>query len=299
MIRPRLPLGSLVLALFVGAVVLVALLTPPSSARGRRHGRAASGLDCSACHTPASWRVRDTLRVAAGFDHDRTGFPLRAGHARAGCVDCHDGKGPLTRACSGCHVDDHGGKLGQACDACHDARSFQKSDAVALHSRTRLPLTGMHVLVDCGDCHRRSSTERFSGTPSQCYACHEADYRRPGVHPVHDGSRGQPAFPRNCAECHRSDAFAPAVVSAERFLESRRQPLALDPREHDRHFVLSFGAHRGATCDSCHVDAKFARAVRCGGCHAHQPSTLAAQHPRLGTPSDGSCLGCHAGGFAR
>jgi hypothetical protein len=75
--------------------------------------------------------------------------------------------------------------------------------------------------------------------------------------------------------------------------------LNFDVRAHDRAFVLSRGSHRGAPCASCHLELKEPRMVRCTGCHAHEPTLLAAQHKNMITPSDGSCLACHAGGAAR
>ncbi|MET0342813.1 MAG: hypothetical protein ABW252_17530 [Polyangiales bacterium] len=286
----------LVLTATLVAVVASASL-PAQPARGRNHGRATEGLDCGGCHTPASWKMAETFRGAAGFDHDRTGFPLRGGHRAAACTQCHDGRGAVQRACASCHVDAHGGKNGKQCDRCHVASSFTSVDAFAIHSHTRLPLSGMHVLVDCADCHRRSAGDRYGGVPAQCFACHEQDYRRPGLHPVHDGSRGDPPFPRDCQSCHRTDAFAPAVVDAARFAGTQAQALMRDPRAHDRQFVLSRGPHRGAACASCHVNLGQPRATRCSSCHGS--TQLAAQHPSTGAPPDGSCLSCHAGGFAR
>jgi len=292
--------GRRLVACALGFALCLALgmLLPREHASGRSHGRATRGIDCGVCHTPEGWKVRDVLQGEAAFDHDRTGFPLRGGHARTACTGCHTGEGELSRACSSCHVDAHGGKLGTQCDRCHVASTFRRTDALALHSQTRLPLTGMHALVECADCHRRSSSDGFRSTPSQCIACHEADYRRPDVHPVHDGSGGAPPFPRNCAECHRTDAFSPAAVPRGRFLGGGVQALQqIDPRAHDRKFVISRGPHRGAPCGSCHVAVERPQWTRCGSCHT--PSTLAAQHPRLGTPADGSCVACHAGGLAR
>jgi hypothetical protein len=285
----------------VAAVACALLALPTSAVRGARHGRSTRGVDCAVCHTPEGWQVRGEIRTAAGFDHDLTGFPLRAGHLRASCVQCHNGKKELSRDCASCHVDEHRGKLGKACDSCHTPVSFRRTDAFALHSRTRLPLTGMHVLVDCNDCHRRTSTAGYASTPSQCFACHEKDYRRPDVHPVHDGSGGNTPLPRDCAECHRTDAFAPAIVNADRFLASQAGALSFNVREHDQRFVISRGSHRGAPCTSCHLDAQVRepRLVRCTGCHDHSAAILKVQHPGLGTPGDGSCLSCHAGGAAR
>lgn len=285
------------IAIFLCA--LLALAAPVSRVSGRRHGAATRGLDCGTCHTPEGWRMPDDLRTAKGFDHDRTGFPLRGGHKTAACRQCHDGSGPPERACASCHVDAHGGKLGQNCDRCHTSSSFRNTDAFTLHSQTRLPLTGMHALVDCADCHRRQSSDGYASVPSQCFACHEQDYRSPDVHPVHDGSRGDPPFPRNCVECHNAAAFSPAVVAADRFVRPASQMQMLDARSHDRHFVLSSGPHRGSPCAACHVDLAAPRITRCTGCHAHASTILAAQHPQMGVPGDGSCTACHAGGFAR
>jgi hypothetical protein len=290
---------SALLALIACSLLGGLVWLPSSAVQGRRHGRATRGLDCGACHTPAGWRVPVELRTARGFDHDLTGFPLRAGHRTAACTRCHEGRGEVSRTCSACHFDAHGGKLGQRCDTCHGASSFRTLDAIALHSRTRLPLTGAHVLVDCVDCHRRTSSDGYTSVPSQCFACHEADYRRQDIHPVHDGSRGDPPFSRVCGDCHRSDAFAPAVIDREHFLGKQAAALALDPREHDRRFALSHGPHRGAPCASCHADTNEPRWVRCTGCHQHSNALLAAQHPQLGAPADGSCTACHAGGAGR
>ena len=283
----------------VGALLAGALggSTPVSA---RRHGPATRGLDCAACHTPEGWALPASLRGPAGFDHDRTGFPLRAGHRTAACAACHAGQGAAPRACSGCHADAHGGKLGQHCDGCHSVGSFRLTDALGLHARTRLPLTGMHALVDCADCHRRSGDVRFAGTPPQCFACHERDYRRPGIHPVHDGSSGSAALPRDCEQCHRTSAFTPAYIEPGRFLGGSAAALSpLSAAEHDRAFVVSHGPHRGAPCTLCHVELERPRWTRCTACHAHGKAALATQHARLGEPPEGSCLTCHPAGSAR
>jgi hypothetical protein len=294
MTQPRIWLfGALACALLAGA------LGASDKVGASRHGPATRGLDCAACHTPEGWSLPASLRGPAGFDHDRTGFPLRAGHRSAACAACHDGRGAVPRACSGCHADAHGGKLGARCDECHSVGSFRLTDPLTLHGRSRLPLTGMHALVDCADCHRRGGVERYAATPAQCFACHERDYRRPGIHPVHDGSSGSAALPRDCEQCHRTSGFAPAYIEAGRFLGGTAAALSLAATEHDRTFVLSHGPHRGAACGLCHVDVERPRWTRCTACHAHGRAALAAQHLRLGEPADGSCLTCHPGGSAR
>src|SRR5689334_8476750 len=108
---------ALVLLLTVALTALGAsVISPAPRVLSRNHGRATEGLDCGGCHTPASWKMTEAFRGAAGFDHDRTGFPLRGGHKAAACTQCHDGRGAVQRACASCHVDAHGGKNGKQCD---------------------------------------------------------------------------------------------------------------------------------------------------------------------------------------
>src|SRR5262245_47192494 len=56
------------------------------------HGGFTDDLDCSACHTPSGWKL-SSVAGESGFDHDRTGFPLRGAHARKACTGCHSAAG--------------------------------------------------------------------------------------------------------------------------------------------------------------------------------------------------------------
>ena len=47
------------------------------------------GMDCSACHTPDSWKSVSQSSSRSGFDHARTGFPLTQRHASVPCAGCH------------------------------------------------------------------------------------------------------------------------------------------------------------------------------------------------------------------
>ena len=148
-------------------------------------------MPCSACHTTTSWRAEGSAQTAGKFDHSKTGFPLTGQHRNTPCVGCHNATTALKRDCVSCHEDLHRGRLSQACDRCHSAVSFRITKPLELHRMTRFPLTGMHVLADCSECHRRASERRFTDAPVACFACHEKDYRRPGNFFVHAGTARQ------------------------------------------------------------------------------------------------------------
>lgn len=82
------------------------------------------GEACGQCHNTRTWKSWD-------FDHQKTGFPLEAGHAIKDCYACHRSPMPTTgsrsvRSCTDCHREDdaHDGKFGQQCDRCHVTRSW-------------------------------------------------------------------------------------------------------------------------------------------------------------------------------
>lgn len=251
-------------------------------------------LDCDACHTQTSFKMVSKRGKAGGYDHDQTGFPLEGRHRDLGCVECHTPGRTVSGECVGCHTDQHRGGLGGDCDRCHTPMGWKIINALEIHERTALPLTGRHAMADCTECHLRNGTRQFTGVPSDCYACHEADYRRSDVHPVHTGSATTPPFPRDCAQCHRPTGFSPAIINPAEFPSRDALTTAAD---HDARFPLSFGPHRGAPCDSCHVSTSVRRAVQCTGCHSHNPARLRSIHGAKLVSFDGSsCLTCHRDG---
>ena len=266
------------------------------------HGSITANLPCSACHTPDGWAIQGGARGGSGaFDHARTGFPLAGRHQGAGCTDCHRPGRTASRVCTSCHIDEHQGRLGQDCARCHTAVGWHDRHAIDLHRLTRLPLAGMHAVAACADCHRRRGEGEYSNVPAECFACHEDDYRRPDVHPRHVGTATAPAFPRECEQCHRTAAWTPAIVDLTTLgaITGLRQSLRAG-NEHDIHFPITFGSHRGAPCASCHEGSPSASTIRCTGCHAHNPIRLRQAHRSVSPQGDGrSCLGCHPGGMAR
>jgi hypothetical protein len=288
----------------LAVAMLVALLEPGLSAAApaapRAHRRSVTaGLDCSACHTTEGWKGVALASGQTGFDHSRTGFPLSQRHTSVPCTGCHNSERPITRQCAGCHQDAHGGQLGAGCDGCHSAATWFQTEAFARHRQTRLPLTGMHALVECRDCHERTTDRTWTTVAADCFACHEVDYRRPDIHPLHVGVPGDPAqapFPRDCAQCHRATGWLPVFVDTSSFGGAALALASL--RAHDRLFPLSHGPHRGADCASCHVSLAQPALVRCDGCHAHSQKKLLEQHRGVAAYGQ-ACLTCHPGGSAR
>jgi hypothetical protein len=260
-------------------------------------GNITKGLDCSACHSTGSWDLLGGKSSGeSGFDHARTGFPLTGRHRHAACTDCHTGEVKVRRDCASCHADPHGRRLGQQCDRCHNSVTWRSVRAIERHRLTRLPLTGMHALLDCTECHQRIGDRQWSSAPANCYACHAKDYRRGDVHPRHTGDANNPPFPHDCTQCHRATGWSPAVITSATF--ALNQALSA-PRHHDLSFPITFGKHRGAQCSSCHVSLARPKIVRCDGCHAHDPIRVRRQHRRVHAAVGGSCLGCHPGGARR
>ena len=284
--------------LLVALVVTVGAGPPGETPRTPKSHAFLGDMDCSSCHTPDGWKL-STSAGASGFDHDRTGFRLRGAHEATACLGCHDGRTQLARECTGCHVDDHQGRNGTACAECHRTTDWKDTRTMARHARTRMPLTGAHALLDCNACHRRTTERTWSELPSDCNACHAKDYDATTTHPNHAHPTDPvthaplPAFPRTCAQCHDTVMWSSAIVSTMTSALSA-------PADHDTRFAITTGKHRGAPCESCHVDLAHPARVACTGCHAHDTVALVRQHRTIATGAAASaCLACHPGGLAR
>ncbi len=254
-------------------------------------------MPCGACHSTTTWRQLGATGESGGFDHSTTGFPLTGEHIHTPCVGCHNGPNPVKRECASCHEDAHRGRLLLTCDGCHTPVGWRVTRPLEMHRKTRLPLTGMHVLADCTECHQRASEEKWTDAPVECFACHEAQYRQPNIFPVHVGTSTTPPLPRDCSLCHKALSWVPANVPAS-LTGGVGGIQRTAPAIHAMRFPLS-GSHRIASCDDCHTSQSVPRATRCVGCHVHDPLVVMKQH-RQPVATDGpSCLGCHPGGARR
>jgi Cytochrome c7 and related cytochrome c len=232
------------------------------------------GGRCEACHTVTGWKP-STFGAA---DHARTGFPLVRPHDRVECAKCHVPAGTQTRfkikyaACTDCHTDVHEGQFAGApwlnrCDKCHAGATFKVSNyTLALHRKSRLPLTGGHVAVACDQCHNPltgSTTVRFHFNQLACTTCHEDVHQgqfsaRMTVHM----NSGEVA---GCEACHSTKDWH----DVSRFNhETTRFPLV--------------GTHRAVACIECHRPRNLERTMlhvrfsdastQCDGCHENPHS---------------------------
>ncbi len=216
--------------------------------------RAQVGEDCAACHDAKAWKP------APDFDHAETDYPLKGKHVKVKCGGCHptlkdDGTpksafpapvsetflkfSPIdSRTCTDCHKDFHDGKLGPRCQTCHTVEGWKiirnAGAERAFHDKTRYPLKGEHLDVDCKSCHGPFPGQRakFKGLKfDQCTACHA------------DAHEGQLADPRtralpDCEGCHSVDGFKPARYTT---IEHQKTRFPLE------------GAHQVAPCNLCHL----------------------------------------------
>jgi hypothetical protein len=194
------------------------------------------GEKCADCHTERDWK-------ASKFDHDKTKFRLRGGHAapKVKCDACHKDEKSYRKTptdCYSCHERDdvHKGQQGKKCESCHDDDTWKK--ARFDHARTRFPLLGGHLVVACGKCH---ATQRYKDAKSECIACHDRD----DVHKRRLGTR--------CETCHNARAW-----KSWDFNHDRQTKFPLD------------GAHRKLDCHACHrqpVQTRATLPTACISCH--------------------------------
>lgn len=250
------------------------------------------GADCASCH-PAGRSFR-AAPVDAGFDHERTAYPLRGRHRNLACATCHTAGRELRIAgfarCETCHRDVHAGQLARvpgksACADCHDVAGWAPARfGREEHARSRLPLEGAHRAVPCVACHgtarpaelpaafRRAAgagTRRFRFDAVACRECH----RDPHAGTLDRFATADEAG--SCASCHGESDWR-----VLRFDHARtRYPLA--------------GRHVAVACVRCHPRAEGdvlrfdGRPLDCAGCHRD------AHAAQLAIDGRTACDRCH------
>ena len=235
------------------------------------HAAANFSTDCVRCHGTQAWRP-------ATFDHATTGFPLTGAHVRVACTSCHVG-GQYTGTpsdCYSCHRSDYEATTNPnhvasgfptTCTSCHTTNAWEP--ATFDHAATGFALTGAHGLVACTSCHVGG---QYTGTPSDCYACHRSDYDAT-TNPSHAAAN----FGTGCATCHTTNAWQPANF------------------DHQQFFRISSGPHVVATCASCHTNPSNYSSFDCLQCHDHNKTEMDAKHiqqPDYRYESN-ACYSCH------
>lgn len=256
---------------------------------------------CSNCHSLEAWKP------ATLFDHERTAFPLSNRHREVECTKCHRtvdassdpqaGAGLEFRVvafsrCTDCHRDPHDGRLGASCTECHSTNGWRAVDESRFsHERTRYPLRGKHVSLECVSCHpsgRRSSRVRAF---EACTDCHSDSHL--GQFDQREPTGGA------CESCHVVEGFSPSTYTLD-LHQQTPYPLA--------------GAHLAVPCVECHAAvaaADLAKRVplrrlasedagveviqfrfdstRCASCHQDSHAGDVDRYV-----SQSGCEGCHA-----
>ena len=245
---------------------LALLASTASFAQESPHGDLS--ISCDECHTTAEWVP---IRRDIPFDHGSVGWPLDGMHAVAACAECHQSRifSRVAAACQDCHVDAHQGELGLSCSTCHDTRRWDVRDEIFhVHATSLFPLLAGHARVDCEACHGGVPPTQYALTPTDCVACHRADYEA-ATNPPHDG------FSTDCRSCHgpladgwRAPGFA-----------------------HTPAFPLT-GAHAALACEQCHVGGTGGASADCFSCHrGDYQRTRDPNHAASGFPT--TCQICH------
>lgn len=179
------------------------------------------GERCADCHTERDWK-------AALFDHDKTRFRLRGGHAASTikCSSCHRDQRSFRdtpMACVDCHRKDdkHEAQLGSQCASCHVDRNWKSTQFD--HGRAKFPLVGKHIVVECKACH---TSWRYKDAKTDCLSCHRKDDK-------HKGRLGTA-----CESCHSARDW-----SLWNFDHAKQTQFALK------------GRHKQVACETCHVAA--------------------------------------------
>ncbi len=157
------------------------------------------------------------------------------------------------------------GNLNLACNNCHTYTSWKPIRSLPEfdHNKTRYPLRGMHVNVNCMQCHTKLV---FSNVGMKCADCH-ADFHR------HQ-------FGAACEQCHTVKGWRVDVFAIQ---------------HHDGRFPI-LGAHAAVQCESCHKQAAAGTFVGlsadCYSCHAHDFQAASFNHKAMGFPPN--CNACHS-----
>ncbi len=223
---------------------------------------------CDQCHTTNGWKP-------TSFNHAATAFPLTGKHQTVLCNNCHTSVYAGTNSvCKNCHQADISkpvnpvhtlGNFPQVCEQCHNTSGWIPS--TFNHASTNFQLVGKHLTVTCNSCH----TAQYSGTPKDCYQCHQTDYNG-AQNPNHKTG----GYPTDCAMCHTSTAWIPSSFN------------------HSTTGFTLTGKHATITCADCHGSTVSHLDPTCSVCHKADIATSKTVNHNLGNFLTGkTCDNCH------
>ena len=270
------------------------------------------GKDCQRCHNVNDWKA------AKNFDHSKTRYPLTGLHIQVACEKCHkpDVPGGLARfrgirfaSCLDCHLDPHKGSFQQRCEACHTTAGWKKflPGNAFDHSKTKYPLLGEHLKVNCAACHLNGDFKKPLAF-TNCTDCHKD---------IHKGQFAAREKKGECSECHTVDGWKPSLFGVKEHATSRYPLEGKHIRVECAKCHLPAGEStlykvKFANCMDCHKDVhagQFAAAPfnnRCEACHTvqdfHRVLFTIAKHRETKFPLTGAhiavpCSDCHKVGI--
>lgn len=246
------------------------------------------GKNCRSCHNTGGWHKG----ALAGFDHNKTDYPLSGKHRQLVCSDCHTRGQPLRIArfqrCTDCHRDYHLGRFAHrpqkgACEECHTVEGFSPANfTLDQHQKTKYPLKGAHQAVPCIFCHKKVQLKngrpanRFYFPSFRCTVCHKDPHRGEVDAILKQTAAG--GGQSGCANCHNVDSWSQIGF------------------DHSRTGFPLQGRHSEIGCKSCHQAAgtrqiSFHRLEKdCASCHK---DTHAGQFAGNGQDGKTDCARCH------
>lgn len=281
------------------------------------------GMNCQSCHDELGWSPREQIAL-----HNRTRFPLVGAHAATACWRCHIGAGvgnfsPVETDCHSCHAGDLArannpdhiaNGFTVACDRCHIPVTWTGTS----FNHPTFPLTGAHAVIDCVDCHAGNV---FSGTPTDCFTCHTADYntasdpehQMAGFSTACDQCHGTATWEgalfnhvgiaNNCSDCHLDDftaTTAPNHTSAGFPIscESCHNTTNWFGAVFNHSFPITNGDHQSLDCTDCHLTPSNFTMFSCTHCHEHRKSEADDEHSDVNgyTWLSSACYACHPNG---
>ena len=247
------------------------------------HTSAGFSTNCVDCHTTeVGWK--SSLGGGGEFHNF---FPLTLGHDIQSCAECHNTNDytDISSDCYSCHQADYlstespnhkQADISTDCKTCHTTNPGWTPADFPASQHSFFPLTGVHNISTCTECH---VTDSYSDASSECISCHRDDYEQT-TNPNHQSA----GFNTECTSCHgTTSGWTPAKFT-----------------DHDSQFFPIYsGKHRGEwnSCYECHVNETYS-SFSCLECHEHRQSKMDDEHRgiRNYVYESSACLNCHPDG---
>ena len=249
--------------------------------------------DCVACHVEHLGRDNELIWWVDGrddFEHKLTGFELSGKHLKLECRKCHienhiENKEMLLKAgkklnftflgldqkCVSCHFDEHREQLKNDCLTCHNMEGWKPASGFD-HNAVKFKLSGKHVNVECGKCHKPIAD---SNNPIDSEYIHFSNINHRDCSNCHNDVH-QGKFPQSCGNCHSPTGWK--NVNTTNF-------------DHTKTKYPLMGKHYDLKCEQCHNVGQPKTGLKhnyCIDCHSdHHKGQFADR------TSKGECGECH------